>query len=93
MSFRVQTPQRAVAGVRPLAATTTPVRAASATPNITDSPGNWRHPRMDEITRRRAAAVFSEANLKTFIYNAVALVAVFLVGNASGTPFVQLRRL
>ncbi|CAK7222832.1 hypothetical protein SCUCBS95973_004970 [Sporothrix curviconia] len=97
MSFRVQTPQRVVAGAKPMAAagaaTTTPVKAAPATPNITDSPGNWRHPRMDEITRRRAATVFTEANLKTFVYNAVALAAVFLVGNGSGTPFVQLRRL
>ncbi|CAK7206036.1 hypothetical protein SEUCBS139899_008819 [Sporothrix eucalyptigena] len=93
----MQTPQRAVAGVKPVAATgagkATPVKAAPTTPNITDSPGNWRHPRMDEITRRRAATVFTEANLKTFIYNAVALAVVFLVGNASGTPFVQLRRL
>ncbi|CAK7566071.1 MAG: hypothetical protein SEPTF4163_004004 [Sporothrix epigloea] len=98
MSFRAQTPQRVVAGVKPVAATraaasTTPVKAASATPDITDSPGNWRHPRIEEITRRRATTVFTEANLKTFVYNALALAMVFLMGNASGSPFVQLRQL
>lgn len=48
---------------------------------------------MDEITRRRAATVFTETNLKTFVYNIVALVAVYLLGHASGVPFTQLRRL
>lgn len=48
---------------------------------------------MDEITRRRAATVFTETNLKTFVYNVLALAAVYLVGNASGPPFTQLRRL
>ncbi|CAK7263238.1 hypothetical protein SEPCBS119000_000395 [Sporothrix epigloea] len=71
----------------------TPVKAAPATPDISDSPGNWRHPRMEEITRRRATTVFTEANLKTLVYNALALAVVFLVGNASGSPFVQLRQL
>ncbi|ERT01753.1 uncharacterized protein SPSK_05432 [Sporothrix schenckii 1099-18] len=86
----MHTPQRQVAGGA--AAKATPSRAAPSTPILTDSPGNWRHPRMDEITRRRAATVFTETNLKTFVYNVLALVVVFLVGNASGMPFTQLRR-
>ncbi|KIH88035.1 nuclear pore complex protein [Sporothrix brasiliensis 5110] len=90
----MQTPQRQVAATAAggAAAKATPSRAAPSTPILTDSPGNWRHPRMDEITRRRAATVFTETNLKTFVYNVLALVVVFLVGNASGMPFTQLRR-
>jgi hypothetical protein len=96
----MQTPQRQVVGVKPAvtaaaggAARATTSRPAPSTPSLTDSPGNWRHPRMDEITRRRAATVFTETNLKTFVYNVLALVAVYLVGNASGVPFTQLRKL
>lgn len=95
----MQTPQRQLVGLKPAvnaavgAAKGTPSKAAPSTPTVTDSPGNWRHPRMDEITRRRAATVFTETNLKTFVYNIVALVAVYLLGHASGVPFTQLRRL
>ncbi|KAL1903189.1 hypothetical protein Sste5346_000474 [Sporothrix stenoceras] len=95
----MQTPQRQVVGVKPALVTSsggaargTPSKAAPSTPTVTDSPGNWRHPRMDEITRRRAATVFTETNLKTFVYNILALVAVYLLGHASGVPFTQLRR-
>lgn len=102
----LQTPQRQMMGVKPAAASSavasiagraaakaTPSKAAPVTPVVTDSPGNWRHPRMDEITRRRAATVFTEANLKTFVYNVVALALFYLAGNATGAPFKQLRRL
>lgn len=92
----VQTPQRQTVGIKPALVTTsksTSSKPAPETPTLTDSPGNWRHPRMDEITRRRAATVFTETNLKTFVYNVLALVAVYLLGHASGVPFTQLRRL
>ncbi|KAK0651911.1 nuclear pore complex component-domain-containing protein [Cercophora newfieldiana] len=58
--------------------TLTPVKqTASAPPQ--ESPGNWRHPRLTEITRRQSKTVFSEKEVKQIIYNAAALVALFLV--------------
>ncbi len=88
----LQTPQRQTLGSPALAstgkATSTPASAAT-----TDSPSNWRHPRIDEINQRRAATVFDETNLMTVIYNSVAFVLLYLARNASGMPFKQLRRL
>lgn len=74
------------------AARGTPSKAPS-TPIVTDSPGNWRHPRMEEITRRRATSVFTETNLKTLVYNGLAMFLCFLVSSSTGTPFKQLRRI
>jgi nucleoporin POM34 len=52
----------------------TPVRTATiAGPSVTDSPGTWRHPRLDEITRRRNATTFSEKNVRQIAYNVIAL--------------------
>jgi nucleoporin POM34 len=51
----------------------TPVKAAP----VTDSPGTWRHPRLDEITRRRNATTFTEKNVKQIAYNAIALLALW----------------
>ncbi|KAM5342541.1 hypothetical protein ACJ41O_013507 [Fusarium nematophilum] len=42
-------------------------------PPVTDSPGTWRHPRLNEITRRRNATTFSEKNVRQIAYNVVAL--------------------
>lgn len=53
----------------------TPVKASPAT----DSPGTWRHPRLDEITRRRNATTFSEKNIRQIAYNAAALLALWSV--------------
>lgn len=44
------------------------------TPIVVDSPGNWQHPRIDEITRRQNATVFTSDNVRTIIYNITALV-------------------
>ncbi|PNY28391.1 Meiotically up-regulated protein [Tolypocladium capitatum] len=58
----------------------TPVKSTSA--NVlpaTDSPGTWRHPRLDEITRRRNATTFSEKNIRQIAYNAAALLALWSV--------------
>ncbi|KAG8666294.1 hypothetical protein FPOAC2_11400 [Fusarium poae] len=53
---------------------TTPVRTATiAGPSVTDSPGTWRHPRLNEITRRRNATTFSEKNVRQIAYNVIAL--------------------
>lgn len=53
----------------------TPLKTLSGnnTP-VTESPGNWQHPRIDEITRRQNATVFTSDNVKTIVYNVGALV-------------------
>ncbi|KJZ74208.1 hypothetical protein HIM_06439 [Hirsutella minnesotensis 3608] len=56
----------------------TPARPspAEASP-VTDSPGTWRHPRLNEITRRQNATTFSEKNVRRIAYNVVALLAIW----------------
>ncbi|KAI0169607.1 NPCC-domain-containing protein [Hypoxylon sp. FL1284] len=56
----------------------TPKRQAVATP-VTDSPGTWRHPRMQEIIRRQEAATFTDQNLRRIAVNVAVLLAVVLV--------------
>jgi nucleoporin POM34 len=51
----------------------TPVKDVAAT----DSPGTWRHPRLDEITRRRNATTFAEKNVRQIIYNVGALLILW----------------
>lgn len=52
----------------------TPVRTTTiGGPSVTDSPGTWRHPRLNEIARRRNATTFSEKNVLQIAYNVVAL--------------------
>ncbi|KAK4149447.1 nuclear pore complex component-domain-containing protein [Chaetomidium leptoderma] len=58
----------------------TPVRqTASTVPAGTESPGNWKHPRLAEITRRRSQNIFSEKHIRQIVYNAAALVSVGLL--------------
>ncbi|KAK3684760.1 nuclear pore complex component-domain-containing protein [Podospora appendiculata] len=40
---------------------------------VKESPGNWRHPRLAEITRRQSKNVFSETNIRNIVYNVGAL--------------------
>ncbi|TPX08228.1 uncharacterized protein E0L32_001876 [Thyridium curvatum] len=49
------------------------------TPVIADSPGNWRHPRLAEITKRQNATVFSERNVRAIVYNLSFLVIVVAI--------------
>ncbi|KAK8917954.1 hypothetical protein H634G_09635 [Metarhizium anisopliae BRIP 53293] len=51
----------------------TPTKAAPAV----DSPGTWRHPRLNEITRRQSATNFSEKNIRQIAYNIVALLVLW----------------
>ncbi|KAB5531257.1 nuclear pore complex component-domain-containing protein [Coniochaeta sp. 2T2.1] len=51
----------------------TPVKQTSQSV-VTDSPGSWRHPKLAEITRRQRRTEFSERNVKTIAFNALALV-------------------
>ncbi|KAI0599168.1 nuclear pore complex component-domain-containing protein [Biscogniauxia sp. FL1348] len=46
----------------------TPTKATAAAP-IADSPGTWRHPRLEEISRRQEAANFTERNAKRVAVN------------------------
>lgn len=46
---------------------------------VVDSPGNWRHPRLEEITRRQNATVFNERNIRTIVYNVGALAALWVL--------------
>ncbi|KAI1762711.1 NPCC-domain-containing protein [Hypoxylon sp. FL1150] len=55
----------------------TPQRQPAATP-VTDSPGTWRHPRMQEIIRRQEAATFTNKNVQLIALN-VALFAITIV--------------
>ncbi|KAL8367134.1 hypothetical protein RB595_008894 [Gaeumannomyces hyphopodioides] len=57
----------------------TPQKAAATSAAVTESPGNWKHPRLGEITRRQNATRFSEKNLRIILYNALAFVMVVVV--------------
>ncbi|KAM0332986.1 hypothetical protein ACHAQA_001643 [Verticillium albo-atrum] len=63
-------------------ATKTPVKstpqAQGSTP-VVDSPGTWRHPRIDEISRRRNATTFSEKNVRKIAQNVAFFVALWVV--------------
>ncbi|EAQ86485.1 hypothetical protein CHGG_07738 [Chaetomium globosum CBS 148.51] len=76
MSSSIMTPVKA-----------TPVKQTTAPPAVSDSPGNWKHPRLAEITRRQSQNVFSEKNIRKMVYNAVALVGIGLVRQVV-LPFV-----
>ncbi|KAI5461274.1 nuclear pore complex component-domain-containing protein [Mariannaea sp. PMI_226] len=56
----------------------TPVKSVPINnPPVTDSPGTWRHPRLDEITRRRNATTFSDKNVYQIFSNVIAFCALW----------------
>ncbi|KAI0135676.1 NPCC-domain-containing protein [Daldinia grandis] len=57
----------------------TPKKSTPATPPVTDSPGTWRHPRIEEITRRQEATTFTDGNIKRIAVNIVVLVALIFL--------------
>lgn len=57
----------------------TPVKQTATPAADTDSPGNWKHPRLAEITRRQSQNIFSEKNIRQIVYNAGALISVGLL--------------
>lgn len=61
-------------------AVSTPVKATPTkkAPEV-DSPGTWRHPRLNEITRRREASTFSEKNVRKIAYNIGTIIVMGLV--------------
>ncbi|KAJ4306574.1 hypothetical protein N0V88_001378 [Collariella sp. IMI 366227] len=60
-------------------AKSTPVKQISMPSVVQDSPGNWKHPKLAEITRRQNKNIFSEKNIRQIIYNVGALVALGMV--------------
>ncbi|KAI2622106.1 NPCC-domain-containing protein [Hypomontagnella submonticulosa] len=60
------------------AAITTPKKSTPATPPVTDSPGTWRHPRLQEIIQRQNASNFTDKNVKRIAINVVLLIACIL---------------
>lgn len=56
----------------------TPVKSTpTKAPKAADSPGTWRHPRLNEITRRQHATSFTEKNVRQIAYNVATLVALW----------------
>lgn len=55
----------------------TPVKQTATAP-VTESPGNWKHPRLAEITRRQNAKQFSGRDISTILWNIVFLAGLFV---------------
>lgn len=50
----------------------TPTKVAASIPTA-ESPGNWRHPRLSEVSKRKIASDFGERNIHRIAYNVAAL--------------------
>ncbi|KAI4258506.1 MAG: hypothetical protein L6R42_005052 [Xanthoria sp. 1 TBL-2021] len=72
--------------------TTTRNSSAPATPQsvnsqtsqsvvATPSPGRWRHPNFDEITKRQKASTFDESNIHRIVWNIGFVVSLYLLQN------------
>ncbi|KAF4585748.1 Nuclear pore complex component [Ophiocordyceps camponoti-floridani] len=46
---------------------------------VPDSPGTWRHPRLNEITSRRNATTFNEKNVRRIACNLVAFLVLYAI--------------
>lgn len=56
----------------------TPQRPSAPAPVI-DSPGNWTHPRLREINRRRNRTTFTDKNVRKIAYNIAALIGLWFL--------------
>ncbi|KAK3378524.1 nuclear pore complex component-domain-containing protein [Podospora didyma] len=65
----------------------TPVKQTPSSTVVEESPGNWRHPKLTEITRRQSKTVFSEKNVNQIVYNAGAL-ALLVASRSAIVPHV-----
>ncbi|RKU47087.1 hypothetical protein DL546_000033, partial [Coniochaeta pulveracea] len=87
LANKAATPSSAVSSITSKASNTvaqlTPTKIASTPANVTDSPGNWKHPRLAEITKRQRRTEFSQRNLNSIAYNAGALIASIVVRQIS----------
>lgn len=70
--------------------TITPVKQASAPiTSVTDSPGTWRHPRLNEITRRRNATTFSDKNVRQMAFSVGGIIFIWLLQALTKLKFFQ----
>lgn len=58
-------------------APSTPVSRAGQAAGSNPPTGSWRHPRLDEISRRQNAATFNDRNVKSVLWNLVLLLITF----------------
>ncbi|KAJ5620954.1 hypothetical protein N7510_004938 [Penicillium lagena] len=59
----------------------TPKPASGVATPQSGTPGKWRHPQLNEIVRRQNAATFGDKNVRKLVWNGVALVIVWGLGN------------
>jgi nucleoporin POM34 len=67
---------------------TTPAKSTPAKDSglrETDSPGNWQHPRLKEINRRKARQTFDERNVRTIAQNVAALLVLLALQSCLGS--------
>jgi len=70
-------------------AASTPVKQiTSAAGPVKESPGNWKHPRLAEITRRQSRNIFGEKNVRQIVCNvaAIVLLEIFRVFASPSIP-------
>ncbi|KAK0739777.1 nuclear pore complex component-domain-containing protein [Apiosordaria backusii] len=54
----------------------TPIKQITSPSPFQESPGNWKHPRLAEITARQDRTTFSQKNVIQIVYNVVAIAGV-----------------
>ncbi|KAI8958220.1 NPCC-domain-containing protein [Daldinia sp. FL1419] len=54
-------------------------KSTPAAPPVADSPGNWQHPRLQEITRRQGASTFTDGHVKRIFVNIFVLAVIVVI--------------
>ena len=54
------------------------------------SPGLWKHPRIEEITRRQRLSTFDSGNLQIILWNAAAFVGLWMIRETFNSVYVQM---
>lgn len=58
----------------------TPIKQIGrADASVKESPGNWKHPKLQEITRRQNKTTFSEKNVLQIAYNVAIMAGLHLL--------------
>ncbi|KAI0100768.1 nuclear pore complex component-domain-containing protein [Nemania sp. FL0031] len=63
-----------------------------ATPT-TESPGTWRHPRLQEIARRQQASSFTDKNVRNITINLILLIGLVILHSFSKKALLSISRL
>ena len=58
---------------------TTPSQQASPALSVSSTPGQWRHPRMDEVVRRQNANSFDAGNMRIIVFHIALIAASFIL--------------